>query len=601
MVTSKIFTRSAFRLFRKHIVRLISIAAIVMVSIGLMSGISEVEGRIKMSENAYYATHNTSDIYLKSKNEGDITVLPPVMPGFSQEEQEKLKAEFGEGNVSFSFFDEEKIDENIVRVISSEFEYAKVNTLEILEGAYPSSASEVMVAPETAAMKSYAVGDKFSWRGTEFTVSGIALHPLYRNRVEEPSFVYEDESLDYLIFVTTDAFPIVNDAYISFSDRTLFDGFSREYKAKVDGLKTELAAEYGNVEVLSLYENFGVFSKLEYAKKVGYISVIFVVFFLLVTMLVVYSNMARLLDEERGQIACLKTLGRGDFSIITRYLLFVLVGTIVGALAALPIGMGLTYIIYAAFDSQYFMPPWPGMSHLIYYLLTFAIILVSMLLLTLFTAMKTVRHKPVTLLAHKTPKAGRKVIVEHIKFIWNRLSFKYKSTLRNVLLFRSRFYMTVLSIIGSTVLVLSGFGLMDCALNIANSESILAIAVVLIIFSGMLCALVIYNLTNINVSERQREIATLMVLGYNNREVTGYIFREVYIMSFIGALVGVPLGVAFLQFVFGLIDFGSLADINWWTYLIAPAVTMLFSFLSTMMLRHKITQTDMNASLKTLE
>ena len=151
---SNVFTKSAFRLFRKYIVRLISIAAIVMVSIGLMSGIGEVEGRIKLAENTYYVTHNTSDIWLKSKNTGDFTVFPPVMPGFSAEEIEQLEEKFGKENVNACFFDEEKTDENIVRVISSEFENAKVNKLEILEGAYPSSADEVMVAPETAAMKS---------------------------------------------------------------------------------------------------------------------------------------------------------------------------------------------------------------------------------------------------------------------------------------------------------------------------------------------------------------------------------------------------------------------------------------------------------------
>ena len=117
----------------------------------------------------------------------------------------------------------------------------------------------------------------------------------------------------------------------------------------------------------------------------------------------------------------------------------------------------------------------------------------------------------------------------------------------------------------------------------------------------MLCALVIYNITNINISERKREIATLMVLGYHNKEVTGYIFREVYIMSCIGAILGLPLGVGFVEFVFGLIDFGKLADINWWTYIIAPIVTIIFSIISTYLLYRKITRTDMNASLKTLE
>ena len=161
--------------------------------------------------------------------------------------------------------------------------------------------------------------------------------------------------------------------------------------------------------------------------------------------------------------------------------------------------------------------------------------------------------------------------------------------------------MTVISIIGSSVLVLAGMGLFDCAVNYKDATSIVAIAVAIIAFSAALSALVIYNITNINVSERTREIATLMVLGYHEKEVTGYIFREVYIMSFIGAILGLPIGFVFLDFVFELINFGSIAEINWWTWILAPLVTMLFSFLATLFLRKKIIKTDMNASLKSLE
>ncbi len=607
MVMKNAFVKSLFRLFRSHFVRLLSIAAIVTVSVALMSGLGEVEGRIELAGNGYYVTHNTSDIYLKSTNEGDFTSFPFQLPGFSADELEQLEARFGKENVSGSFYYEDKIGENIVRAISYDFENAKVNKLELLEGSLPSSPDELLVGAETVAMKSYAAGEKVTLLGKEFTVSGIALHPLYLNKIEEPSFRFEDESLDYILFIRPDAVPelvrfqIVNDVYISLTDRALFDGFSKEYKAKIDGLKTELKADFPEAEVLSLYENFGMYSMIEYAQKVGYIAIIFVVFFLLVTILVVYSNISRLLEEDRGQIACLKTLGRSNFAIILRYLFFVLCGTVLGALVALPFGMWLTRLIYFAFDTQYFMPAWKSAVRLGYYFLTSGIILISMLLLTVFTGLKTVGSKPVALLSHKAPKAGRKVFLERIGFIWKRLSFKYKSTLRNVLLFRSRFYMTVISVIGSTVLVLAGFGLMDCALKRANSASILAIAVALIVFSGLLCGLVVYNLTNINVSERRREIATLMVLGYQDGEVTGYIFREIYIMCAIGAVVGVPLGVGFLYFVFNLVDFGALADLNWWTYLIAPAVTMLFAFLSTLLLRRNIIKTDMNASLKTLE
>jgi putative ABC transport system permease protein len=134
-----------------------------------------------------------------------------------------------------------------------------------------------------------------------------------------------------------------------------------------------------------------------------------------------------------------------------------------------------------------------------------------------------------------------------------------------------------------------------------NADSLFVVSVAVIAFSAMLCALVIYNLTNINVSERRREIATLMVLGYKDNEVAGYIFREIYIMSFIGAILGIPCGVLLVQFVFEMLKFGALSDIRWWTYIITPCITMFFVFLSTLLLRRNIIKTDMNASLKTVE
>ena len=161
--------------------------------------------------------------------------------------------------------------------------------------------------------------------------------------------------------------------------------------------------------------------------------------------------------------------------------------------------------------------------------------------------------------------------------------------------------MTVVSIMGSTILVLAGFGLLDNTLVSENTEAISLIAAALIVFAGLLCALVVYNITNINISERKREIASLMVLGYNDKEVSFYIFREIYIMSFIGAILGVPLGYGFLEFVFNLINFGKTSDVNWWTWILAPAITMVFAVLSSLMLTRKITKTDMNDSLKTLE
>jgi len=600
----KVFTKSAFRLFSQHIVRLITIVAIVAVSVGVSSGIAEVKNRITVAENGFYEERNVSDLYLKSTR---ILTLPngsAIPMGFNKNEMDYLAETYGEENVRKGFYYETKNDDGeIMRVCTLDFENERVNKFKLLSGRLPENGDEILSERSTTQIKGYAVGDKVTVQGRECTVCGVVENPLMQITRNEPSLVYEDEELTYTVYFHNKNLPLCNDVYVTFADRDLFDGFSREYEKTVDEHKAQIVEALGedNVTVLTLYENIGIYSMISYADKVGIISIVFVIFFLLVTLLVVYSNMSRLFTEERPKIACLKTLGYSDNRIIQRYVLFVSLCTVIGGAIGLPIGLGLTWLLYVAFNQQYAMPPFPGVTSMWYYALIFVVVFVPMLLLTYFTGRATVREKPVQLLTHKTPKSGKKVFLEHIPALWNKIPFKHKSTLRNTLLFKSRFFMTVISIIGSTVLMFAGLGLMDCAMKQEGAESIVAIALALVAFAATLCALVLYNITNINVSERNREIATLMVLGYHDREVTGYIFREIYIMCAVGAVLGVPFGAAFMRFVFGLIDFGTMGEINWWSWLLAPAATMLFSFLSTILLRKKITRTDMNASLKTLD
>ena len=433
------------------------------------------------------------------------------------------------------------------------------------------------------------------------------VNPLIMHKDKEPSLEDQNKNILQAIYIDETNFAGTllsgryNELYFSLEDDKLFDGFSDSYEKKVKEVKEEFSDKYPDFAVLTLYENFGVYSTHYYAHTVGQISLIFIIFFALITMLVVFSTMTRLFDEERGQIACLKTLGYSNSMIISKYVLFVLISTLIGGALSFGIGVLVTKVLYNAFNIQYQMPEFPEGSSYPYYFITFAVILVVTLVLTIVAALKMVRVKPVTLLTPKAPKAGKKTFIEKIPFIWKRLSFKYKSTFRNVLLFKSRFFMTVISIMGSAILVLAGLGLWDCALKRENAQSIVTISIVLVVFSALLSALVIYNITNINISERNREIATLMVLGYQNKEVAGYIFREIYIMSIIGALLGLPLGYGFLEFVFNLVDFGSVADVNWWTWIITPLITIVFSSLASLLLYPKLTKTDMNASLKTLE
>ncbi len=324
--------------------------------------------------------------------------------------------------------------------------------------------------------------------------------------------------------------------------------------------------------------------------------------FLLVTALVVLSTMTRLLDEERSQIACLKTLGYSSSGIISKYLLFALIATGIGGVGAYFVGIGLAYFLYIVFNYSFNMPPMAPSVTVVFYIITLALIVAATLVATALSGIELTGERPANLLRPKPPRAGKKVILERIPVLWNRLSFRYKSTMRNVLRYKSRFLMTVISVAFSTALVMAGLGLLDmCLFQDFGSGAIMGISAVIVVFAGVLTAVVIYTLTNINISERNREIATLMVLGYYDREVTGYIYREVYVNSAIGIVFGYPLSALLLWLVFKVMGIGSLAKVSWFTWLIAPVVVLLFTGLVTLILYRKIVKVNMNDSLKAIE
>ena len=589
----KTYLKTVYRMFRHHVIRFINIIAIIIVSIGFMSGVGELKYKIELAFDGQYKSQNISDIIIKSSS-----------PQGFKEEQCKLieehMSEWGLRDIQYALSYETEADGEITRYYFTETVDVPLNKFDLIEGHLPEKPDEVLAERKTDFIKGFKTGDSVQFNGNTFKVVGIIEHPLIKINKEEPSWLDKDRAVNNVIYFSVKP-PVVSDIYLTLEDRELFDSFSSGYETEIDKLKTQIGELLPGATVLGLAENFAISTLLAYADKVGLISIIFVVFFLLVTALVVFSNMTRLIDEERAQIACLKTLGYSNAKIVLKYLLFILFATVLGGIIALPVGYGLTVVIYTSFTTRYLLPKFPHGGNYLYFVFSCLIILVSSLLVTLFVGAKSAKTKPAQLLIPKAPGAGKKTLLERIPVIWNRFSFKYKSSIRNVFLFKSRFLMTVISVIGSTVLVLAGFGLLDCILHNSMAQVIAIISIALIIFAGALCILVVYNIASISISERHREIATLKVLGYHNREVVGYIFREIFITNLIGALLGIPLGALFMNFVFNLVDIGSLSDVNWWTWIIGPAVTLVFTAITMLLLYKKIIKVDMNASLKAVE
>jgi len=135
-------------------------------------------------------------------------------------------------------------------------------------------------------------------------------------------------------------------------------------------------------------------------------------------------------------------------------------------------------------------------------------------------------------------------------------------------------------------------------------KSVDSVVVVLVIAAALLAFVVLYNLTNINITERVREIATLKVLGFTPREVDAYIYRETLLLAVIGALVGLLLGIVMEGFVVVTAEVDQVMfgrDIHAASFIIAFLLTMVFSVIVTLAMRPKLRRIDMVESLKSNE
>ncbi len=633
----KTYLKTLLRTFRKHVTRFISIIFIVIVSVGFISGIGSSADKIKYSMTDYYKAQNVSDLIIRSTS--------PT--GFSREqlsEIDKLKETYGDKNVATGVQLDVKTEiegeEQTVRayfVDGFKDDEWTVNVPDLLEGEMPSKEGEALCEKSDNKIIGFAVGARISLSlapqlpKIDVEIAGIAQSPLtFANDGEPSDFNVEDmevpdsieavnslDTLDNILYLSSSLIPqnpftqlpliSANTAYLSFSDRDKFNAFDKKYD---DYLRQQKAAVNdalapdgnGNLKILTLKDNYSFVSLNAYADKVTDIGLVLMVAFVFVTALVAQSTMTRLMEEERSQIACLRTLGYSTFKIVFKYVLFAMIAAGVGGVASYFVGLGLAHLIYFVFNYSFTMPSVSSTVALPFYLIVFFVIVAITLLSTLIAGLKLTGEAPASLLRPKPPKVGKKVFLEKIPFIWNKLSFKYKSTTRNVLRYLGRFIMTVVSVAVSTALVLAGLALLDvCLFGGIDSPSVMGIAVVVIIFAGLLTAAVIYTLTNINVSERSRELATLKVLGYQDKEVAGYIYREVYIDTVVGIIFGYPLSTLIMWLVFSVMGIGTIGGVSWFWWLIAPAIVLLFAFVVTLMLKRKIVKIDMNESLKAIE
>lgn len=535
------------------------------------------------------------------------------------------------------------------------------------------------------------------------------------------------------------------------------------------------------------------------AARIDNISTIFPVFFLAVAALVCLTTMARMVEEQRTEIGTLKALGYTDREIQKKYLIYSLSATVLGSGLGLAVGFKLfPTVIYDAYCIMYDLPPVGAPFHWGVAAICVVVALGCVTLVTCNVCRGVLSEMPANIMRPKAPPAGQRVLLEKVPFIWRRLSFSHKVTVRNLFRYKKRVLMTIVGIAGCAALVLTGYGLKDAINDIvqnqfqkvfrydllagysaedeaeeqalfdqlesdpdikewmpqyraaitavderhsyevnltvsqdytrltdfislqervsrrvltperegaiiteklgtmlglkagdtltlrdgdnrtyelaiagvsenyashfvyisaeyyeevfgkapeynavivdladrddwaAASEKLLAggtvqmissdaelveqyknvtdnlgyVVAVLIVSAGLLAFVVQYNLSNINITERTREIATLKVLGFYDGEVSAYIYRESVILTILGTGLGLLLGTALTRFVVATAEVDSIMfgrSIYWPSFLMAALITFLFSFLVNWVMHYRLKKINMVESMKSVD
>ena len=135
-------------------------------------------------------------------------------------------------------------------------------------------------------------------------------------------------------------------------------------------------------------------------------------------------------------------------------------------------------------------------------------------------------------------------------------------------------------------------------------ESMNFVVALIIGCAAALAFIVLFNLGNINISERVREIATLKVLGFYPRETGAYVFRESMVLSVMGIVCGIPLGILLHRFIMLQLKVDMVTfeiRIRWNSYVYSVFAVLLFTICVDLLMRRKINRIDMAESLKSIE
>ena len=828
---------------RKSLNRFLSIFFIVALGVAFFAGVRATEPDMRYSGDEYFDERNMMDLKVMSTL------------GLTDDDMDAILAVEGVEAVNPGYMiDVLSMVGESERIIHVESLPETMNQVDIVEGRLPGNAGECIVDVDAAASYGIQIGDVLEFKsgndqeldetlqGTSFEVVGTCSSPVYISFGRGSTNIGNGE-IDMFAYIDSTAFcqEVYSQAWITAAGAKEVTAFTDAYtdivdrvKEQVEGIEdvrcdiryTEILEEAedelaeAEQKIADAKEDVAALEKpvwyvndrdsdtdyvgySDNADRMGAIGKVFPLLFFLVAAFVSLTTMTRMVEEQRMQIGTLKALGYSKFWIAAKFVGYALIATLGGSIVGVLFGQKVfPLIIVNAYKIIYIHMPNVVVPYNMHYAVMATVAAVACTMVaTINSCYAALAAQPAELMRPEAPKVGKKVLLERIPAIWIHLSFTWKSTIRNLMRYKKRFFMTIFGIGGCMALMLVGYGLKDSIMDVAilqfdkiqvydlmaivdediadgdreelhrtleeddrvnsymdgymrmtemtfgdvnkdiylyvpsrldgldqfvtfnyrttgetwylDEDSVVitekvardlgiskgdkiqikleddrrvtveitdicenylshylyiapqlyasiagaepeynnifatvredaeaeltqigeellknnavltvsytnntaetledmiqvldSVIIVLIVSAGMLAFVVLYNLNNININERKRELATLKVLGFYDSEVGAYVYRENILLTLIGSGVGVFLGKWLHRFVVRTVEvdqtmFGL--NITLESYLISIAFTILFSLLVNGMMYFKLKKIDMVESLKSVE
>ncbi len=513
--TMKKTTRKDFFMeIKKSPGRFLSIFFIVAMGVAFFSGIRSSEPSMRITGDAYFDGANLMDIKTVSTlgiNEDDLKAF------------EKIKSiSKVVGGYSSDFLQEVGDEQKALHVMSIT---EGMNEPTVTTGHLPKKAGECLVDDES----DFKVGDEIHLSsGTEDAVTdslttdtlkvvGTGNSPCYIS-FSRGSTTIGTGSISAFALVTEDTFDldVYTEAYMQVKGAKKLTAYTDEYedaisdamdevekvakergesrrqelvdeadkaineaKEQLAAAKEQLAAVQEAQAIpevktyvydrstLPEYSGYG-----ENADRMRAIGRVFPVIFFLVAALISLTSMTRMVEEQRMAIGTMKALGYGKMTIAKKYIGYALLATVGGSIFGFLVGEKiLPYIIIYAYEILYLHIPKILVPYNWYYaFMASGISIVCITAATFFACYKELTAQPAVLMRPPSPKVGKRVLLERIGIIWNHLNFSWKSSVRNLMRYKKRFFMTIFGISGCMALMLVGFGLKDSIFEITQLQ-----------------------------------------------------------------------------------------------------------------------------------